>query len=141
MQPLEDDLNIEMGYCYDSGRAHENPRDSKGRPGTRAPHVWLERNGEEISTLDLLGQNFALLAGPEGTVWRESANDGVDLVEIGEGGIADPENALPGAYGIYRRELSSCARTASSARAEKARRVRARSLSPMRTGIGMTATR
>ena len=33
MQPLENDLNIELGYCYGSGPVHENPRASKGRPG------------------------------------------------------------------------------------------------------------
>ena len=100
MQPLEDDLNIELGYCYGPGRTHENPRDSKGRPGTRAPHVWLERNGRRISTLDLFGRNFVLLAGPEGSQWIGNAIEGVDVVRIGTDGIADPENAFPGAYGI-----------------------------------------
>jgi 2-polyprenyl-6-methoxyphenol hydroxylase-like FAD-dependent oxidoreductase len=79
MQPLEDDLNIELGYCYnssaiaaegDTAPAHENPRNSKGRPGTRAPHVWLERDGARISTLDLFGSGFALLAGPAGAAWE-----------------------------------------------------------------------
>jgi len=100
MQPLEDDLNIELGYCYGAGPLHENPRESKGRPGTRAPHVWLERNGEKISTLDLFGRNFVLLAGPEGRKWRECAGTGVEALQTGEDGIADPDGAFPGAYGI-----------------------------------------
>jgi 2-polyprenyl-6-methoxyphenol hydroxylase-like FAD-dependent oxidoreductase len=100
MQPLEDDLNIELGYCYGPGPAHQNPRASKGRPGSRAPHVWLERDGETISTLDLFGRNFVLLAGPGGNAWRECANLGVDVLQIGKDGIADPGNALTGAYGI-----------------------------------------
>jgi hypothetical protein len=100
MQPLEDDLNIELGYCYDSTRLHENPRESKGRPGTRAPHVWLERNGEKISTLDLFGGNFVLLAGSAGMTWCDAAGMGVDCVRIGANGIADPGNAFPDAYGI-----------------------------------------
>ena len=33
------------------------------RPGGRAPHVWFERDGERISTIDLVGKGFALLAG------------------------------------------------------------------------------
>ena len=43
LPPLENDLNIELGYRYhssavipdsdDDGRAHENPRESKGKPG------------------------------------------------------------------------------------------------------------
>ena len=32
------------------------------RPGPRAPHVWLERDGELISTLDLVGRSWVLLA-------------------------------------------------------------------------------
>ena len=100
MQPLEDDLNIELGYCYGDGPTHENPRASKGRPGTRAPHVRLERNGERISTLDLFGRGFVLLAGPEGNMWRESASSAVEVVLIGADGIIDPDGAFPGAYGI-----------------------------------------
>jgi 2-polyprenyl-6-methoxyphenol hydroxylase-like FAD-dependent oxidoreductase len=93
MQPLENDLNIEMGYCYGAGAPHENPRESKGRPGTRAPHVWLERDGGRISTLDLFGRGFVLLAGPEGSGWREVAGPGVEVVQIGESVFSD-------AYGI-----------------------------------------
>src|SRR4029079_19203055 len=33
------------------------------RPGGRAPHVWLEKaGGEKASTIDLVGNGFALLA-------------------------------------------------------------------------------
>src|SRR6185295_8485427 len=38
-----------------------------------APHVWLERRGERISSLDLLGQGFALLIGAKGKAWVEAA--------------------------------------------------------------------
>jgi 2-polyprenyl-6-methoxyphenol hydroxylase-like FAD-dependent oxidoreductase len=72
IQPVENDLNIELGYCYE-GRLHENPRESKARPGSRAPHCWIDRNGERISTLDLLGKNWVWLAGPEGMRWKEQA--------------------------------------------------------------------
>ncbi len=44
-----------------------------GQPGTRVPHLWLERGGQRISTLDLLDGRFVLLAGPAGTPWREAA--------------------------------------------------------------------
>ncbi|HTA47203.1 MAG TPA: FAD-dependent monooxygenase [Bryobacteraceae bacterium] len=89
MQSLEDDLNIELGYCYDSAAivgeggpacGHENPRDSKGRPGTRAPHVWLERNSQKVSTLDLFERNFVVLAGPEAP---DLTAPGVDFYRIG----------------------------------------------------------
>jgi len=84
MQPLVPDQDVELGYCYDA-RLHENPRDAKGRPGTRAPHLWLS---DAQSTLDLLGKEYVFLAGPQ---WN------------GEEGfrthrIAHPE--FPAAYGI-----------------------------------------
>jgi putative polyketide hydroxylase len=28
------------------------------RPGSRAPHIWLERDGAKLSTIDLLGRDF-----------------------------------------------------------------------------------
>lgn len=84
IQPVENDLNVELGYCYDGERVHENPRESKGRPGTRAPHVWLDRNGERISTLDLFGRNFVLLAGPECTIPIEQLETKPDIHQISE---------------------------------------------------------
>jgi 2-polyprenyl-6-methoxyphenol hydroxylase-like FAD-dependent oxidoreductase len=42
-------------------------------PGCRAPHVWLTRGGERLSTLDLFGRGFVLLTAPQGAAWREAA--------------------------------------------------------------------
>ncbi len=65
-QPVVDDFSMEIGYRYNSpavvlepGRPplHEHPRESKGRPGARAPHVFLDRDGTRLSTLDLFGRN------------------------------------------------------------------------------------
>jgi len=39
------------------------------RPGSRAPHVWLEHNGQRLSTLDLFDRDLTLLAGPAGHTW------------------------------------------------------------------------
>jgi 2-polyprenyl-6-methoxyphenol hydroxylase-like FAD-dependent oxidoreductase len=44
-----------------------------GVPGTRVPHLWLEWQGQRISTLDLLDGRFVLLAGPDGAPWYEAA--------------------------------------------------------------------
>jgi putative polyketide hydroxylase len=69
-------------------------------PGRRAPHVWLERGGERISTIDLLGGRFVLLAGPEGRAWLDAAArltspSRPELVAhiIGGGDITDPDSA------------------------------------------------
>src|SRR5262249_60237077 len=35
-----------------------------GLPGTRVPHLWVERQGQRISTLDLLDGRFGLFTGP-----------------------------------------------------------------------------
>jgi hypothetical protein len=65
-QPVAHDMNVELGYCYD-GKLHEHPNESKARPGTRAPHLWLPhfQMNDSCSTLDLFGRDFVLLAGPE----------------------------------------------------------------------------
>jgi 2-polyprenyl-6-methoxyphenol hydroxylase-like FAD-dependent oxidoreductase len=91
MQPVADDLDIEMGYCYNPF-SHESPRVSRGRPGTRAPHCWLERDGERISTLDLYGKSYVRLAGPEA---RSGAAAGQETHRIADDGCLE-------AYGISR---------------------------------------
>ena len=101
LPPLENDLNIELGYRYhssavipdpgDDGRAHENPRESKGKPGSRAPHLWLEPN---VSTLDLFGRNFVLLTGADGAAWQKAArSQSIDVRQIAHPDFCD-------AYGI-----------------------------------------
>ena len=43
-------------------------------PGARLPHLWLERQGKKVSTLDLAGQGrFTLLTGIGGEAWAEAA--------------------------------------------------------------------
>ncbi len=44
-----------------------------GEPGSRAPHMWVMREGVKISTLDLYERHFVVLAGPRGQVWRNAA--------------------------------------------------------------------
>jgi 2-polyprenyl-6-methoxyphenol hydroxylase-like FAD-dependent oxidoreductase len=71
----------------DDGAPDINPRQCFGRPGTRAPHVVLERGDEIISTLDLFGNGFVLLAGPDGGGWLEATravteHAGVELTAL-----------------------------------------------------------
>ena len=48
------------------------------RPGSRAPHVWLRRGNERLSTLDLFGNGFILLAAEEGDEWCHAAKSVAD---------------------------------------------------------------
>jgi 2-polyprenyl-6-methoxyphenol hydroxylase-like FAD-dependent oxidoreductase len=116
IQPVAGDLNVELGYAYastarngesDGGFAHRDPRQWKGEPGTRAPHVWLEREGEHISTLDLFGRRFVLLSGPDGAAWGEGARQvheriglELDVHRVGTSELVDLEAAFLEAYGI-----------------------------------------
>jgi 2-polyprenyl-6-methoxyphenol hydroxylase-like FAD-dependent oxidoreductase len=119
IQPLVDDLSLEIGHRYrsaavisgggdDDGLPYVNPRESRGLPGTRAPHLWLERAGERISTLDLFRSNFTLLAAVEGGGWCDAARAAaaeagvtLEICRIGDtDGLADPAGVFPGAYGI-----------------------------------------
>jgi len=82
-QPLANDFNIELGYIYrspaiiaedDVERGSEDPRESQGRPGSRAPHMWIDPSttlgaGGRISTLDLFGGGFVLLTSEGGSNW------------------------------------------------------------------------
>ena len=77
------------------------------RPGGRAPHVWLERSGARVSTIDLVGDGFALLTGARGDAWTGAAarlvsDAGLALktFTIGNGQITDPDGQWPAAYEI-----------------------------------------
>jgi putative polyketide hydroxylase len=117
MQPLVDDFSMEIGYRYNSGAVvlegdddhplHEHPRESKGRPGSRAPHVFLDHRGARVSVLDLFGGNFVLLAGAEGDVWCAAALRAarrlrlpLDAYRVGSAELADPADRFHDAYGI-----------------------------------------
>jgi putative polyketide hydroxylase len=77
------------------------------RPGSRAPHVWLKRGEEEISSIDLFGPRFVLMAGADGEAWRRAAQ-GIGLrwpplvthVIGKDSEISDPDGNWHGTYGI-----------------------------------------
>jgi putative polyketide hydroxylase len=52
----------------------QKPEALTRQPGTRVPHLWLERGGQRISTLDLLDGRFVLLVGPAGASWQKAAS-------------------------------------------------------------------
>jgi hypothetical protein len=109
-QPLASDFNIELGYLYRSpavvaedhlDRGHEDPRESFGRPGSRAPHLWIQHGGKKISTLDLYGRAFVLLTPSEGEAWvpaAQAAAQEIGRLELDTHIIEDERFAA--AYGL-----------------------------------------
>ncbi|GAB3344469.1 FAD-dependent oxidoreductase [Modestobacter lapidis] len=113
-----DDVSMEIGYRYSSAAVAVeddadrdvvgDPRTAGGRPGTRAPHVPLLRDGAPISSLDLYGVSFTLLVGPDGTAWcaegeQAAVRIGVPVAVhvIGpDTDVADPQGVFPAAHGI-----------------------------------------
>jgi hypothetical protein len=101
-QPIVPDLEIELGYIYrsasivaeenDDGKDHDDPRQTHARPGSRAPHLWVELDGRRLSTLDLFGRGFVLLAAQNGADWCDAARkaasdyDGLELEAYCVGG-------------------------------------------------------
>src|SRR3954471_21394647 len=81
MPPL-DDPSIELGSIYRSGavcpdatddRQLDDPRARAWTVGARVPHLLLGGEGEEISTLDTVGTQFALLVSEREELWRRTA--------------------------------------------------------------------
>ncbi len=103
MQPIANDLDVDLGYRYrsaailpdgeDDGRMVEPARETRGRPGTRAPHLILR---DQTSTLDLLGRDFAVLAGPQGVAWCDAARQ----PDLGLAAHCIPAPGFADAYGI-----------------------------------------
>ena len=79
-----------------------------GLPGTRVPHLWLDRQGQRISSLDLLDGRFVLLAGPNGVLWCKAAaavkaSLGIELMvyRIGpDADLLDLENGWTARMGV-----------------------------------------
>jgi 2-polyprenyl-6-methoxyphenol hydroxylase-like FAD-dependent oxidoreductase len=106
-EPVVDDLRIELGYLYNSSLGvHADPRATCGVAGSRAPHLWLGRRGERVSTIDL-ARGYVLLAGAAGGAWVDAAKElsrgfgglPLDSYCIGRD-LSDPEQLFPQAYGI-----------------------------------------
>jgi 2-polyprenyl-6-methoxyphenol hydroxylase-like FAD-dependent oxidoreductase len=106
LEPLIDDPPIDLGYRYrsesfseqaDDGKQWEDPKLPSGRPGFRAPHVPLRRNGSDVSTLDLVGTNPVLftLGGWPGP----SPTEHLDVYRIGQD-VEDPGGGFAKAYGL-----------------------------------------
>lgn len=73
-----------------------------GSAGSRTPHIWVEHDGRRISTLDLVGRGFVIIAGADGSEWCEAAPKvasslAVDIVAYRAG----PSCELAAAKGLW----------------------------------------
>src|SRR5262245_20801271 len=111
-------LGVEFGTVYRSsaviadGTEPPDVADShpdyvpSATPGARAPHVWLGHPDVRLSTLDLFGSAFALLAAPGGDAWcavaaavERELGVPIDRYHIGGPGLPDL-GAFTEAYGL-----------------------------------------
>ncbi|OJY38843.1 FAD-dependent oxidoreductase [Pseudonocardia sp. 73-21] len=105
-----------LGYVYREGAvvAQDTGADGPaaldpellGRPGTRAPHVPLVLDGTAISSLDLYGSSFVLVAGPDGQSWESAVQQARDrlaqplaVYRIGDG-PTDPSGRWADVHGV-----------------------------------------
>lgn len=73
------------------------------RPGSCAPHAWLERAGTQVSTIDLVGRRFTLFV--SGDAWRGTASRlttriPLDVVTIDTGDVRDSDKSWHATYGV-----------------------------------------
>jgi hypothetical protein len=111
-------LGVELGTVYESSAVVPDgtraPQVADGysdyapsaTPGARAPHVWLGDGAARLSTLDLFGSAFTVLAGPGGESWCNVAAHierdlgvPIDRYCIGGPGLRDLGN-FSEAYGL-----------------------------------------
>ncbi|KAK8062622.1 hypothetical protein PG997_014719 [Apiospora hydei] len=90
-----DDVAMELGQIYANSGAvamegedgglglAKTPAEWKGQPGTRAPHIWLKRKGEVISSLDLFCGGWVLLSNDGGLRERLGELEGLECVLLG----------------------------------------------------------
>ena len=104
----DDTYSLAVACLETSARQPEHLHVSCGRPGTRAPHLLLERKGEQLCTCELFGDHFVLLAGADGAAWRDAALQVANRLDIrlvarriGAGGdLVDVDGGWPSVYGV-----------------------------------------
>lgn len=87
-QAAEDYLRGMMFYRYDSNAVLTDDSsaadilDNQATPGCRLPHRWLTDNDLRLSTLDLAGAQWTLLAGPHGSGWLTANTNDLRIRQI-----------------------------------------------------------
>jgi len=77
------------------------------KPGHRAPHLFVRRDGHRISTIMLFDRRFVLLAGPDGHAWVDAAtrlaetrSPAIAAYRVAADGDVVPETDMCALYGI-----------------------------------------
>ena len=94
-------LELNQFYRSSATIADEEPKDKPSQrdlipfvttlPGAHLPHAWVQRNGVQVSTLDLVGGGrFTLLTGVGGDAWVTAAEEvgaesGVEITAVAIG--------------------------------------------------------
>lgn len=112
LPPAEDgalaQVQAVLGQRYAAGALLPDQGPAAGQPGTRAPHLWLQRDGRRISTLDLCDGPWVLLFGAGGAAWGAAAaalagqtGAGLRAYALGpHGDLAGDTDAWAAAYGL-----------------------------------------
>jgi putative polyketide hydroxylase len=111
---------MDLGFRYEDGAvafdgstppAVDNPVADyvqNACPGSRAPHLWVQRGGERVSTLDAFGGGFVLLTGSDGAAWRASAKQAaaprqipIEVLSVADAGdLQAPAGRFEELYGV-----------------------------------------
>ncbi len=84
-----EDAAMELGQIYRSaavlGAGDElppalRPEQWAGQPGTRVAHLWISKNNEQLSTLDVLQRDWALLT--EDERWKAAATKAGESLQV-----------------------------------------------------------
>jgi putative polyketide hydroxylase len=109
-----DEMAMELGQLYRSsaviGAGEDLPPARKpdewaGQPGTRAQHLWITKDGERISTLDILQKHWTVLS--EDERWKVAAGEArirlavnVEGIRVGEDVKFSYPHAFESAFGV-----------------------------------------
>jgi hypothetical protein len=113
-EAIIDDDALEFGQLYRSnavlGAGEElpvalRPDEWAGQPGTRAQHLWVVRDGQKVSTLDLFGGGWVLIA--EDPRWKVAAEHAsaalathVAFIGVGSDVVFADGSAFQSAFGV-----------------------------------------
>lgn len=78
---------LDLGFVYGHDYQADTTYKPRAIPGARAPHCWLNRQGQQLSTLDLYDNQLVLVCHPDAHDWQQRYQDfPCEIITIGEKG-------------------------------------------------------